>query len=140
MVSAATSVLIMASSVACTVARNNGSKAPDASRVMVAGPVEEALLPPSASRLAVENAMKISPEPLPCVDPMRPIPRPPQSKDPLSQASLRQPKATRRLAAAFTRKPRRERPHMGAQTRARISDHRRRDGAGQIRHAVDGEP
>src|SRR5262249_10850342 len=66
--------------------------------------------------------------------------RPPQSKDPLSQASLRQPKPTRRLAAAFTRKPRRERLHMGAQTRTRLSDHRRRDGTGQIRHAVDGEP
>src|SRR5215813_6764946 len=32
--------------------------------------------------------------------------RQPQSKDPLSQASLQQPKAARRLAAAFTRKPR----------------------------------
>jgi hypothetical protein len=39
MVSAATSALMMASSVASTVARNNGSKAPDASRVTVAGAV-----------------------------------------------------------------------------------------------------
>src|SRR5215467_5586617 len=54
--------------------------------------------------------------------------RPPQSKDTLSQASLQQPKATRRLAAAFTRKPRREHLHLGAQTRPRVSDHRLRDG------------
>ena len=46
-----------------------GSSPPDGSRVTGTGAAETALLPASAPWLAVENATKMSPEPLPCVRP-----------------------------------------------------------------------
>ena len=65
----------MASSVASTVAVKSGSISPEPSRCMVgAGRVERPLFPQSIPRLAVEKAMKISPDPFPLIDPIRPMP------------------------------------------------------------------
>ena len=66
--SAASIALIIASSVASTVAVNKGSIAPDGSRMIEGGGSKELLVllfPRSAPWFAVEKAIKISPDPLP---------------------------------------------------------------------------
>jgi hypothetical protein len=69
MVSAASMALRMASSVACTVASNTGFILSFGSIVRAASPVSAA-----AAGLAVEKAMKMSPDPFSPRPPIRPTP------------------------------------------------------------------